>query len=205
MKKIVLILFLTTFGLYSFGITWTITNVGFTFSPATLTINQGDDVIFQIASIHTAVEVSLADWNALNVAPIIGFALPSGGGTVPASQLPIGTHYYICQNHGFMGMKGSITVQALSGIQNHKVQDDILVYPNPAKENISIEANPSSVKAIEIKLFNFQGKLVNVLLSKTEISGLYRHSFSLKNTTPGIYFVQILSDDTITYQKVVIQ
>ena len=44
-----------------------------------------------------------------------------------------------------------------------------------------------------------------VLLSKTEISGFYRQSFSLKNTTPGIYFVQILSDETTTYQKVVVQ
>ncbi len=209
MKNIILVLFISLFNVFGWGTNFTIINAGTAqspvFSPSTITITQNDNVIFTLSSFHDAVEVSLDTWNADGISPIIGFQVPFGGGTLAGSQLSVGTHYFVCENHGPMGMKGSIIVTAFSGIINHEVQDDILVYPNPAKDNISVQVDPASLKVVEIKLFNFQGKLVSVLLSKTEISGFYRQSFSLKNTTPGIYFVQILSDETTTYQKVVVQ
>lgn len=209
MKKIILVITLTSLGILGWGTNYTITNAGTSlapvFSPSTITITQNDNITFTLGAFHDAVEVSLDTWNADGISPIIGFQVPFGGGTLSGSQLTVGTHYFVCVNHASLGMKGTIIVTAFSGIINHKVQDDILVYPNPAKDNISVQVDPASLKVVEIKLFNFQGKLVSVLMSKTEISGFYRQSFSLINTTPGIYFVQILSDETTTYQKVVVQ
>ena len=210
MKKILLVFILTSFGIYCWGTNFVIVNAGTAlapvFSPSTITITQNDNITFTLGAFHDAVEVSLATWNADGISPKIGFSVPFGGGNVLGSQLAIGTHYYVCENHAPMGMKGTIIVQAASGVIDHKVQDNILIYPNPAKENLNIQLNPSSLKVIKIKLFNFQGKLMNVLLSKTEISGFYQRSFPLnKDIAPGVYFVQVLSDNTTTYQKVVIQ
>jgi len=205
MKKILLVLFLGVFSLYSLGTNFSVVNVGFTFSPAEFTIAQTDVVTFTLDNIHDAVEVSQSTWDADGISPVIGFRVPFGGGTLLGSELAVGIHYYVCENHASMGMKGTIIVQGSQGIFDHNVQNNILIYPNPAKDQINVRYNPSSANVVEIKLFNFQGKLVNVLLSKTEVSGLFQRSFPLNNMAgPGIYFVQIVCDEVTSYQKVVI-
>ena len=70
----------------SFSATHTITNSGFTFSPSSITINVGDTVNFNLASMHTAREVDQATWNADGTTSNGGFDLPFGGGTVVLTQ-----------------------------------------------------------------------------------------------------------------------
>jgi len=190
-----------------YGATITIVNVGLTFSPSTLTINQGDDVLFNLNSaVHNAVEVSQATWNADGVAPLEGgFSVAFGGGSVSSSLLPLGTHYYVCANHVTFGMKGIIIVQAVASVPETSAQNAVKLYPNPAKDNITVQYNPSTSNVVEIKLFNLQGKLVSVLFPKTEVSGLFLRTFSLnKITGAGVYLVQIVSGENTTYHKLVI-
>lgn len=207
MKKILLVLFFIPFCMSGYGATVTIVNVGLTFSPTPLTINQGDDVIFSLNSIlHNAVEVSQTTWNAEGVTPLSGgFSVDFGGGSVSSSLLTVGTHYYVCTNHVTFGMRGIIIVQASASVPETNAQNAVQLYPNPAKENITVQFSPSISTVVEIKLFDLQGKLVAVLIPKTEVSGLFLRTFSLnKITGAGVYFVQIVSGDNTTYQKVVI-
>lgn len=86
-----------------------VTNQDFTFSPAEITINAGDSVQWQIANIHTVVEVTEATWNANgNTAKADGFSLPLGGGTVTFATP--GTYFYVCGPHAAQGMKGKVIV-----------------------------------------------------------------------------------------------
>jgi plastocyanin len=87
----------------------TVTNAGFSFSPSLLTINAGDTVRFQLDTIHNAVEVSQATWNANGNTPNGGFSVGFGGGDVLFTTP--GTYYYVCQPHAGSGMKGRIVVQ----------------------------------------------------------------------------------------------
>jgi len=206
MKKTILSLVLIVFCATGYSTTFNITTDGFTFSPATISITQNDNVTFTLASIHDAVEVSLATWNANDISPIIGFSVPFGGGSVSGSSLSIGTHYYICENHGSLyGMKGTIIVEPPSAVPETTIESNLLIYPNPVKDNITIQLNPPTSKVVEIKLFNLEGKLVNVLLPKTEVSGLFVRSFPLNNVAgQGVYFIQIAENDKTAYQKIVI-
>ena len=205
MKKTILSLVLIVFCANSYSTTFDITNVGFTFSPATITITQNDNVTFTLATLHDAVEVSFATWNANGISPIIGFSVPFGGGSLSGSGLSIGTHYYICQNHGFLGMKGTIIVEAPSAVPETTIESNTLIYPNPVNDNITIQLNPPTSKVVEIKLFNLEGKLVNVLLPKTDVSGLFVRSFPLNNVAgQGIYLIQIAENEKTAYQKIVI-
>ena len=209
MKKILLCLVLSGIWSVGFGTNFTIVNAGtfptFSFSPATTTITKNDVVTFTLAISHDAVEVSQATWDANGITPKIGFAVAFGGGTVLGSSLSVGTHYFVCENHGTSGMKGKIIVQSLAGIEDHKTQNDILVYPCPAKEDITIQFDTSTSNVVEIRLFNLQGKLVDLLLPKTEAPGLFLRTFSLnKITVPGVYFVQIAVGDNTSIRKVVI-
>lgn len=89
--------------------TVTVTNSGFSFNPSLVTISSGDSVKFQLASIHDALEVSQATWNANGTAALAGgFSVPFGGGTITLTTA--GTHYYVCTNHASSGMKGRIVV-----------------------------------------------------------------------------------------------
>jgi plastocyanin len=205
MKKILLSLFITLFCLNGFCATFNVTNVGVTFSPATITITQNDDVLFTLGVIHDAVEVDLATWTANGISPIIGFSVPFGGGTLLGSQLSVGTHYYVCENHAFLGMKGTIIVQSTSAVPVVKTQNDMLIYPNPAKDKITLQFNNPTLNPVEITLFDFQGKLVEVLFPKTEFTGLLVRTFSLsKINGGGIYIVKITSGDQVAYQKIVV-
>lgn len=89
--------------------THTVTNSGFTFDPADLTITAGDSVKWQIADIHDVIEVTEANWTAnLNTKKDGGFETDFGGGTLKFDTP--GTYFYVCSPHASMGMKGKITV-----------------------------------------------------------------------------------------------
>jgi len=207
MKKIYFTVFLSVLFLFSYGTTYQIVNIGVTFSPATLNINQGDDVIFTLNSIlHNAVEVSQASWNADDATPLSGgFSVQFGGISINIGQLGVGTHYYVCTNHVTFGMKGTIIVQGVLAVPETKLQDELLIYPNPVKDNITVQYTPSGSEIVEMKLFDLQGTLVNVLLQKTRIAGLYTGTFLLNTiSAPGVYVIQISTGEKKTYQKVVI-
>src|ERR1035438_1337952 len=139
MKSLLSTIIFACISLIGFGHTWTITSSGDSFSPDSITVNTTDTITFSIATIHDAVEVSQANWITPANVPIGGMTVNFGGGTVYASTLAVGVHYYICQNHYSMGMKGRIYVINTSGIP--AVNDNSTafnIFPNPASGSISI-------------------------------------------------------------------
>jgi len=206
MKKVLLALFVSAFCLNGQGSNVVITNVGTTFSPDAITITQNDVVTFTILAFHNAVEVSQATWNANGATPLSGgFSVPFGGGTVSGSQLSVGIHYYVCTSHINLGMKGTINVEAVASVPELNTLQDVSISPNPAKDNLKVQYNSVTSNVLEIKLFDLQGKLVSVLIPKTEVSGIFSRSISLNNSiSEGIYIVRILSGKKTTFQKIMI-
>ena len=90
-----------------------ITNSGTAFTPDSITINILDTVEFSLGNFHNAVEVSKAAYLAGDTTSNGGFRLPFGGGKVAFHTL--GVHYYVCQPHASIGMKGVINVVATPG------------------------------------------------------------------------------------------
>ena len=141
MKRFKFFAVLSMFSLIGFSANKQITNVGFTFSPSSLTIEAGDNVTFVLEGIHNAVEVSQATWNANGTTALPGgFSVPFGGGELLPAQLPVGTHYYVCTNHVSSGMKGIIIVGTATGIEESPGQTDISIFPNPAMDLITVKA-----------------------------------------------------------------
>ncbi len=89
--------------------THTITTPGLSFSPATLSVNLGDTIVFSIGGAHNAIQVDQTTWNNNGNTPLPGgFSVPFGGGTIiPQSA---GTLYYVCSPHASSGMKGTLIV-----------------------------------------------------------------------------------------------
>jgi plastocyanin len=204
MKKIILSLLLTTICLNGFSKTWTVLSSGMTFSPATVTINQGDSVKFTLDASHNAVEVSQTVWNANGATSNNGFSLPFGGGTALPSKLTVGTHYYVCTPHASLGMKGNIIVSAATALKETANDNSLMVYPNPISDRINIQLNLAESTVIEIKLFDLQGKLVTTLVPKTLMDGTFQQSFErVAEMSPGVYLVKTTLGNTFSYRKVI--
>jgi plastocyanin len=141
MKRFIFIAAMLLYTLTGFSAKKEITNVGLTFSPATLTIEPGDNVSFVLETMHNAVEVSHTTWNANGTTPLPGgFSVPYGGGELLPAQLTAGTHWYVCATHASSGMKGIIIVGTPTGIEENQEQTDISIFPNPATTLITIRA-----------------------------------------------------------------
>ena len=188
----------------SFGITHTVINSGFTFSPATLIINQGDTVVFNLESIHTVVEVDKTTWDAdKNIQLTGGFFLPEGGGKL--TGLTVGTHYYVCGPHATFGMKGKIIVNPPQGINNLSViqSNNLLVCPNPVVSEFYISYSVKQRSSVDISLIDITGKLVTKFVSEEQLPGKYKLDID-NNYIPGIYFVRFSDNKNTRLSKLLI-
>lgn len=126
-----------------------------TFSPETATIELGETVTFNISGIHTATQVSEAVWMADG-----NSALPGGfhftAGSHEYTPTEVGTIYYVCQPHAGMGMKGIIIVENSTGIMDNGSVDLFRAYPNPATDELNIEASGKN----ELRIVDVQGREV---------------------------------------------
>ena len=176
------------------SVTHTIINSGFTFSPNNLTITQGDTVNFVLASIHDAIEVSQATWNANGTTSNGGFQVPFGGGMV-ASLAP-GTHYYVCTNHVLAGMKGTITVNPVTSVQiienstpsSFKLNQN---FPNPFNPVTSISFSIPRSSFITLKVFNLLGEEIQTLIEGEVAPGSYKTVWNGSQQSSGMYFYQL--------------
>jgi hypothetical protein len=77
------------------------------------------------------------------------------------------------------------------------------VFPNPASEELTMKGKMKTGAATEIRMFNSQGQCVlekNYTASAEDFS----FTFNVGSLEPGIYFLQLRSDDTLTTEKIVI-
>jgi len=184
-----------------FSKTWTVTSSGFTFSPATITINLGDTVNFSIGSSHNSVEVSKATWDANGTSPLPGFTLPFGGGKLLPAQLTIGTHYYVCTPHASLGMKGTIIVQNTVGITEIQQKTDVNVYPNPSNGKFQLSVTGSQLSNnCYLEVYNLLGN--RVLKSGISVTNA---SVDLTSMANGIYLFEIVDGQNIITKRVVKQ
>jgi plastocyanin len=203
MKKILFSLVLSIIGMVSYGTIWTITNSGFTFSPATITITVGDSVNFSLASIHDAVEVDLTTWNANGTTPLSGgFSTPLGGGMVLPNKLTVGTHYYVCSVHvGSSGMKGIITVQNPTNIAVNEVDNNISFYPNPVKSILYFNLNLPENQISQLRIMNVAGQGLMEMEVKNGSNNI-----DLGKLPAGLYYVILTSDKKLLYStKIILQ
>lgn len=113
-----------------------LTNAGTTFSPNVITMAAGDSIHLVLDDPHTCTEVDQATWEANGNTSNGGFNFPSGEHTF-SLDVP-GIYYYVCIPHAGMGMKGKFIVEDGSGISEATNLGNILLYPNPARNEVRI-------------------------------------------------------------------
>lgn len=130
--------------------TFVVSTSGLAFSPSVITIYKGDTVQFQISSIHNAVEVSKAVYNANGITSNGGFSTPFGGGKVAFKTS--GTFYYVCTNHVSSGMKGIVNV--LEHPCTSYVFDTLKVTINDTIQFIKYDTIYTTIDSLHIPVFD---------------------------------------------------
>lgn len=85
------------------------------------------------------------------------------------------------------------------------VKQNMVIFPNPSSEYIKIQLNVSEPNLVEIKLYNIEGKLIDILLSEQLSSGPVSYDFTTDKYTPGIYFMKVTTGDDVLFEKVIIK
>jgi len=183
---VMLSLSLTLFGQSSH----TVTVGNYTFSPKELTIPAGDTVIWKnIQGMH-------------NVNGTIGtypsnpesFGNSTGSGWTYKHVFNItGNYDYRCDPHFALGMTGKIFVEGPATGYNSDVpevipKNRVLIYPNPAKDYLTIDLQPRDEKFQSIRILDLVGK---ELLSFKDPSGSSYYKFNISGFNPGLYLIKI--------------
>jgi plastocyanin len=203
MKRILLSFLLASIGMTGFCTTHIVTTPGFVFSPATITIQLGDSVRFNIGGIHRVEEVSQATWNANNSTPLPGFNAPFGGGLILPAQLTVGAHWYVCTPHASSGMKGMIIVENTTSIGNQPTATAFNLFPNPSNGIFQLEMEQATdASNFQMDVINSEGRKVYAVRNLEQRS---LHEIDLTTFSKGIYFVRVYDGSGIFSRKVLIQ
>jgi plastocyanin len=173
----------------------TITNTGLTFSPDSISIRVGDTVVFQIDTIHNAVEVSHATWTANGNTPLPGFSVPFKGGQV--TGLAAGVHYYVCQPHAYLGMKGRIFVSYGLGTNAQDATiENTGIYPNPTTGKFMIRRAGSGfqggiTRELLMDIYNMAGEKI---ISGSDLPQQDPYEMDLTAYPDGLYFLSFVDD-----------
>lgn len=89
--------------------------------------------------------------------------------------------------------------------QLHADADVIQIYPNPAKNKITIYYSLPNSSAVSITMTDLVGKTVKNILPLTEQdAGTYQPVFSLDGLNPGMYFIKLRTNDRDTALRLII-
>ncbi len=85
-----------------------------------------------------------------------------------------------------------------------KAMEDLVVYPNPAKDQLNISFNANVNQTFELNLINMTGEAI---YSKRveNFSGIFDESIDLSGVAKGVYILSIQNQDGINTEKIVVQ
>ena len=96
-----------------------------------------------------------------------------------------------------------VTIDQCVGIEELG-DNDVLVYPNPANNKLTLELNNVPANSVEIQILNSNGKLVYGENSKLD-NGTFKRTINTSGLMAGVYIISIKTDNNIlTYRKLVI-
>ncbi|MFH0864809.1 MAG: T9SS type A sorting domain-containing protein [Bacteroidota bacterium] len=116
----------------------------------------------------------------------------------PISNVPEGSHIYNTAQIYFDFNPAVVTnttvntIAVVTAVLNSPANDDIIVYPNPSTNYLTIETTQPS----EIEIMNLQGQLMKQIFSNEEQISIDVSAFPV-----GMYFIKVKSENNISVKK----
>lgn len=141
----------------------------FFYLPDTVTMLAGDSLKFQTQGAHNIMQVDQASWLTNQPTSNGGFLTVIGVDSTFAIDTA-GTYYFVCEPHGFMGMKGVLLVApngptaTQPGFRNSAL---FRVYPDPASDVLYIELENVQNPVDAVELIDPLGRAHSIRCSST--------------------------------------
>ena len=176
----------------------------FQFSPANITINVGDQVIWmwdnsagQHTTTSTVIPAGAASWDQV---------ISSGSPTFTYTATVPGSYDYICSFHVSMGMVGHITVLGTTGIAAiPSVTSMSLSVTNLVTHELQVTYSIPKTTRLSIQIYDIIGNEVSTFVSESQTTGTYTQTFSVPALRKGIYVINLETPDARLFKKIVIE
>lgn len=119
------------------------------------------------------------------------------------------TYYFSVKVQNNAGLFSDVTssdgvlVDEFADAESRSMTAGLRVYPNPAKESISVMFKHKDNTGLRVQILNIQGKtLYDEKISKKTIK--IHHTINLQNIESGIYFLRICGNDFIENKKIIV-
>jgi hypothetical protein len=179
-------------------------NVNVTVEP----VNSAAEITaFDIPSQYSSVINSLTDTiiitmpfgtNVTNLTPSIATSI--GATVIPNSgisqdfTLPV--VYTVTAENGVTNKDWTVILDFLSSVETTYNNTEIILFPNPANDEVNLIFKDKSASNINVELISFDGK---VLFNNK----LFNNTISLTNLSSGIYFVKVISNEKTIMKKLI--
>ncbi len=110
--------------------------------------------------------------------------------------------FYIAWSNGIVDSFESVKFR--TGTKEIFENNNFMMYPNPAKENVSIVLNVNQKSEGNANLFDMKGALIKSINTKL-VTGINTIDLSLTDLPKGMYFVQINSNETTLTKKLIVE
>lgn len=194
MKKLLLL----SLSLFSFSVvamaqqTFTVGFSAGNYSPAILTITEGDTVLFNVTASHPVREVSQATWNANGSTGNGGFTATNGQKV--KFNTP-GTYYYVCTVHFASGVKGQIVVEAANSIDEDVANVSVKAYPSPVISDLNLVLDLNQSEELSIEIYNIIGEQVYSKAETNFSAGKNTMTIDFSDFSNGAYFVKVIGKE----------
>ena len=111
-------------------------------------------------------------------------------------------NFYIAWSNGIVDSFESVKFR--TGTNEIIENNNFLMYPNPANENVSIVFNANQKSEGNVNLFDMKGALVKSINTQL-VAGMNSVNLSLTDLPKGMYFVQINSNESTLTKKLIIE
>lgn len=110
-------------------------------------------------------------------------------------------HYVIkaiAMKEGMLNSEVAVYDYDPTGITEFELRDNLIVYPNPAVNNVTISAKDNSVVVEKVELYNIYGQL----LSTMEVND-YVAEISVSSLATGTYFAKVFTEQGVATMPVI--
>ena len=175
----------------------------FTFSPSViLTVKIGDTIDWEWKNgSHTTTSKTIP-------AGASAWDQPIDASHTSYKYIPsvVGTYNYKCTPHESMGMVGSFTVISASGTTSLLPVSDILIYPNPFVDNVTVRINSTNDTWIrDITVFDLSGKTIRTVILENR-RDFSENVIDLSDLPAGLLFLKFRDNfDRIFTRRIIHQ
>ncbi|MBA2421842.1 MAG: T9SS type A sorting domain-containing protein [Chitinophagales bacterium] len=83
-----------------------------------------------------------------------------------------------------------IAFQTTSGGQIEIINNNVFVYPNPFSQELYIRCEMAAPGDCSLKVYDLDGRLIQVLMDGTYSQGIYQHTWIPSNESNGLYLIK---------------